>query len=466
MQVSASFPDIVTTVTDERPLEVPHTFFGVVSGGASEVARAMRRFVTTGIRQGRPFARLVTYNTWYADGVRIDERQIMNEINQAAALGVELFVLDAGWYPRAGAYGPFDFDTGLGSWTADPERFPNGLRPLVEFAHAHNMKFGLWVEPGRVDLDTVGEPGLADAAWLATRDGRNVSERMGQICLGTARARRWLLEQLTNLLDTVQPDYLKWDNNMWLNCDREDHDHGSRDGNLAQVRGLYDVLQTLRDRYPDLLIENVADGGSRMDFGWLRYSDAAWVDDRTQPSAHVRHNLQGLSLVFPPEYLLSFLVDDPDEPLAGAPDLAASIRSRMLGTLGFSHSVLALRESIAWPIVQAIGDYRAIRDTLSAPDTILLSGQVGTGLEVGWDVVEQVDADNGNAVIFAFQHPDGDGRLLLRPTRLRADATYEIRSVDVGPLGTALGDALMTDGVEFVQDDAGSRAHVLVLRVQ
>src|SRR5437763_8841619 len=86
-------------------------------------------------------------------------------------------------------------------------------------------------------------------------------------------------------------------NNMFVNCDRQGHGHGATDGNFAHVTGLYDLLTTLRQRYPDLLFENVSGGGNRLDVGMLRYTDAAWMDDRTAPSAHVRHNLEGLTAV-------------------------------------------------------------------------------------------------------------------------------------------------------------------------
>ncbi len=81
------------------------------------------------------------------------------EMERAAALGVELFVIDAGWYAGTGAAGPFDFDAGLGGWTADPVRFPNGLAPLRDYAHSLGLRFGLWVEPERVNLSLVGAAG-------------------------------------------------------------------------------------------------------------------------------------------------------------------------------------------------------------------------------------------------------------------------------------------------------------------
>ena len=129
---------------------------------------------------------------------------------------------------------------------------------------------------------------------------------------------------MTRLIDEVQPDYLKWDNNFWLNCDRDGHGHGRSDGNFAHVNGLYDVLAQLRARYPDLLIENVSGGGNRLDFGMLRYSDVGWMDDRSAPSVHVRHIVEGLGVVFPPAYLLSFVMHHDDEPIN---ECVGSVRS-------------------------------------------------------------------------------------------------------------------------------------------
>src|SRR6266536_2948528 len=74
--------------------------------------------------------------------------------------------------------------------------------------------------------------------WLATHGGEYGSDQTGLICLANAAARQWLLDQLVALIDDVQPDYLKWDNNIWVNCDRDGHGHGSSDGNFAHVRGL------------------------------------------------------------------------------------------------------------------------------------------------------------------------------------------------------------------------------------
>ena len=464
LQVTLEYPDTTTTVTDDAPLEMPHSFFGVSSGGPTSVSRALRGFLMTGIRGDRPVRPLITYNTWYPYGTRIDEPTMIGEIDRTASLGMELFVLDAGWYPGAGTLGFSDFDTGLGTWAVDPQRFPNGLRPLADRAHERGMKFGLWVEPGRVSLDTVGLDGLAHEAWLAQSNGRNVTPASGQLCYGNRATRAWVQHQLYALIDAVQPDYLKWDNNAWVNCNRLSHDHGAADGNFAQVGGLYAIWQGLRDRYPNLLIENVADGGNRLDFGSLRYADTAWMDDRTSPATHVRHNLEGLSSLFPPGYLLSFVMDDTTAPLAQSSDSVAEFRSRMPGVLGFAYRSPGLLPRITDELMQAITDYRQFRDILQDADAFLLSEQAPSTAP-GWDALEELNAATGDAVLFAYQQQDANDRVLLHPHGLRPDATYAVWSLDGGDLGTSRGDDLMRDGIEIVQGRT-SQAHVLILRVR
>jgi alpha-galactosidase len=461
LRVTVSFPGVGTTVTPARPVDLPHTFFGLAAKATSDETRALRQFVLQGIRHGRPFQPLVTYNTWFVYGTRVDEDTMVAEIDRAASLGVELFVLDAGWYLGAGETSDFDFDSGLGSWTADPDRFPSGLASLADYAHGVGMKFGLWVEPERVSLATVGRTGLAQEPFLATHGSDYGSALNAQICLAGAAGRKWVLDQLVTLIDQVRPDYLKWDNNFWINCDRGGHGHGAADGNMAHVQALYGILDELRGRYPDLMIENVSGGGARLDFGMMAFTETAWMDDRTAPASHVRHNLEGLTFAFPPAYLLSFLIDGDGEPIAGADDLALFVRSRAPGILGLTYRTESIDDGTAALLKQQIEEYKTYRDIITQGTAILLSAQapVDSG---SWEVLQEVSDDARNALLFGFKGDGQDGRLVVRPRGLLADATYDVRSLDAGPLGASRGDALMVDGIELIHS-GGSRAHLLVL---
>jgi alpha-galactosidase len=464
LRVGVSFPGVSTTVTPSRPLELPHTFFGVAAKATADESGALRQFVLHGVRHGRPFQPLVTYNTWFVYGTRVDEDAMVAEIARAATLGVELFVMDAGWYVGAGETNDFDFDAGLGSWTVDPQRFPSGLASLADYAHGVGMKFGIWVEPERVSLATVGKPGLAQEAWLATREHDYGSASNAQICLVGEAGRKWVLDQLVALIDRVRPDYLKWDNNFWINCDRSGHGHGPADGNMAHVQALYGLLDELRRRYPDLLIENVSGGGARLDFGMMAYTDTAWMDDRTSPASHVRHNIEGLSFAFPPAYLLSFLIDADGEPIAGAEDLPLLVRSRGAGILGLTYRSDVIDEPTAELLKAQIAEYKTYRDIITTANATLLSAQAPID-STGWEALELVADDLRSALVFGFKGDDQDGRTIVRPRGLLPEAIYDVRSVDLGPIGSARGDLIMQDGVELIHA-GGSRAHVLVLKAR
>ena len=460
LRVAVSFPGVGTSVTSSKPFELPHTFFGLAAKATGDETGALNQFVLQGIRHGRPFQPLVTYNTWFAYGTRVTEDAMVAEIDRAASLGVELFVMDAGWYVGAGETGDFDFDAGLGSWTADPERFPSGLASLADYAHGVGLKFGLWVEPERVSLATVGKAGLAQEPWLATRAKDYGSTQNAQICLSGQAGRKWVMDQLVALIERVRPDYLKWDNNFWINCDRTGHGHGPADGNLAHVQALYGMFEELRQRYPDLLIENVSGGGARLDFGMLAFTDTAWMDDRTSPASHVRHNIEGLSFAFPPAYLLSFLIDAEGEPIAGAEDLPLLVRSRAAAILGLTYRTDLMDDGTAELLKQQIAEYKTYRDLIAPSNATLLSAQAPVD-SIAWDVLEEISADARSALVFGFKGDAEDGRLIVRPRGLLPDVVYDVRSLDVGPIGAARGELLMQDGIELMHA-GGSRAHVLV----
>jgi alpha-galactosidase len=453
----------MTTSVGATAVDGPHALFGVAPGTLPDASAAMGSYVLKGIRAGRPLTPLVTYNTWFAYGTDVREDTMMYEIRHAAAVGAELFVMDAGWYLGADTVNTGDFDQGLGSWVADPARFPDGLPYLVAYAHSLGIKFGIWVEPERVNLSFVGAGGV-DESWLATQDGSYLDSDSALICLGNAAGRQWVVNQLTTFIDAVQPDYLKWDNNLWVNCNRAGHNHGTTDGSFAHNAALYQILDTLRQTYPNLEIENCAQGGNRLDFGMLRYTDAAWMDDDTSPSAHVRHNLEGLGPIFPPAYLLSFVTNDiaDGEPVDDAPDLPLYFRSRMGGVLGLCWMSTQLTDADDVNISQQITLYQTLRTSLTGASAAVLTQPASLTAPPAWDVL-QATAPGGNLlVVYAYQNDQGTETVTVIPADLQPDTTYDVYSVDTGLLGTATGEDIVANGIE-VDASPTSAAHILTL---
>jgi hypothetical protein len=180
----------------------------------------------------------------------------------------------------------------------------------------------------------------------------------------------------------------------------------------------------------------------------LRYTDAAWMDDRTTPSVKVRHNIQGLSAVFPPAYLLSFVMDDSTERLRNAPDLSLLFRSRMSGILGLCFRTAGLDEDETAAMKQEISNYRSIRDALRTASGTLLTAQASTADSPGWDIFQTTPFGNFPVVLWAVQNDRGARSILVRPVGLH-HRMYEVQGADAGPLGFVTGSALMEDGIEI-----------------
>ncbi len=453
---------VMTTTAGAAPIHTPHVLIGVARGALPAASAAMRTYVLQGLRGGRPIAPLVTYNTWYAYGTAVDDESMRLEMARAASMGVELFVIDAGWYIGADTKHTTNFTPGLGTWTADPDRFPDGLAALSAFAHSLGMKFGVWVEPERVALAIAGQDGLSESS-LATSRGDYQSGDSALICLAGQAGRQWVVDHLTAFIDAVQPDYLKWDNNLWVNCDRAGHGHGTTDGSFAHVTALYGILDMLRQRYPSLLIENCAGGGNRLDFAMLKYTDVAWMSDQTAPSIRVRHNIEGLSLIFPPAYLLSFLTDLGWEPLHNSPDLPLYARSRMAQVFGLSLRSLWLPDDDVAALTRQIAFYKRLRPLVTASSATDLATQA-TGDEKQWDLLQETGTAGG-VVLFAFNGAAAPTSTTVSPANLSPEAVYQVISIDGSVRGMMTGADLTANGITLTSSPA-TAAQILLFFLQ
>jgi len=475
LTLQMGLPSFTTNLGAGASLESPHAVFGATNELLPTASIALQGLVEHGIRHGRPLRSLATYNTAFSFGINIDEPSLRAEMELAAQAGFEQFVVDAGWWTEPNAENSGDFEHGWGNWTVDPDRFPSGLGALTDYAHELGMRFGVWVEPERVDRSTIGQDGMAKERFLATEDGRYVpgmadsDSISGQICLADSEARQWVLDKLYAFLDDVHPDYVKWDNNLWVNCNRPNHGHGTGDGNFQHIRALKDVFAKLRDRYPDMDFEDCSGGGHRMSLDALSYSDASWVDDRSAPSKRVRHNLEGLSLIFPPGYLSQFAMGADGELMEESTtnDFALILRSRMLGLFGLSSRISDMSEGTRTKLANEVALYKLLRPTLRDGSSILLGQQVMDFPDApwsGWDALQALVPSSGEAVLFAFRTPDSVSTALVKPRGLKPTLTYDVESADFGLLGTMNGAQIMGNGLEIVASDV-SQSHVIRFRI-
>src|SRR6185503_19021247 len=180
---------------------------------------------------------------------------------------------------------------------------------------------------------------------------------------------------------------------------------------------------------------------------------------------HVRHVLGGLSALFPPAYLLSFVMDHESEPLLEAADVPLYFRSRSAGILGLCFRIGEFREDDRAQMATEIEIYKSTRNLLGPAAATLLTPQAAAQGGPSWDVLQSRSAGGATIVLSAIQWNEGDDEVTVRPQGLQRRSTYTVRSVDVGDLGTATGADLMTDGVTVVQSP-NSAAHIIVIRRQ
>ena len=290
------------TLKPGQSLASPRAFFGLFGGDWDDAFNACRRYVRDEILPKTPFFEPpVRYNIGCPRLPQHTPELYRAEIDAAADLGFENFTIDAMWWEDSPDDG--DFSLGLGNFGDNRRKFPDGLRAVSDYVHDRGMRFGLWFEFERVDIRTAFKgrnPWSPD--WLLHQKGhpyRSWCQHVYLMCLGVEAAAEWALENMAWGIEEFRVDWLKIDGNEWAVCDDPTHDHGETDGEWAQTQGLYHIMSGLRERFPDLIIENCAGGSQRADFGMGPYCLPIQTHDRSHPSVLQRRYSHGCASMYP-----------------------------------------------------------------------------------------------------------------------------------------------------------------------
>ncbi|MEU6592007.1 alpha-galactosidase [Streptomyces sp. NPDC046881] len=295
-------------------------------GGASRAWHAYQRaYVVPDADRDRP----VLFNSWEATFFDISEEQQLALARRAAEIGIELFVVDDGWFgTRTGDR------AGLGDWTPNPDRFPHGLKPLADQVHGLGMQFGIWVEPEMVNPDS--DLYRAHPDWVQHQPGRRRTELRNQLVLNLARedVQEYLWERLDTLLSSAPVDYVKWDfNRCFTDAGWPGEPYPQRLW-VDHVRALYALLDRLRAAHPGVAFESCSGGGGRIDLGVLGRTDQVWTSDNTDPLDRlaIQH---GFTQIHPARVMAAWVTDSPNTQLNGrVSSLRFRFVSAMAGVLG------------------------------------------------------------------------------------------------------------------------------------
>lgn len=400
--------------------------------------------------EGRP----VLLNSW--EGVYFDFNQsnIYTLAEESAALGIRLFVMDDGWfgdkYPRVSD------NAGLGDWTPNPARFPDGLSPLVEDATSLNVKdsseklrFGIWVEPEMVNPNSSLYREHPD--WVLHAGPYPRTETRNQLVLNVAlpQVQEFIIDFMTDLLKGADISYIKWDNNRGM------HETPSPSNDHAYMLGLYRVLDTLTTRFPDVLWEACASGGGRFDPGILQYFPQIWTSDNTDGVDRVTIQF-GTSLAYPASAMGAHLSAVPNHQTGRT--VPVTFRGHvaiMGGSFGLELNPADLEDDEK----EAVPELLALAEKVNP---IVLKGdmyRLRLPEESKWPAVQYISEDGSQAVLFYFQTGPNVNHAApwVRLQGLDPEANY---SVD----GNApySGATLMNMGLQYLFDtEYGSKVALL-----
>jgi alpha-galactosidase len=374
----------------------PEALFHCGSRGRLGLRTAFHRHALAQVlpRTATQTPRKVHLNTWEALYFNQSLPDLCSLADSAAALGVERFVLDDGWFR-----GRRDDTTSLGDWTADSAIFPDGLAPLIAHVQAAGMDFGLWVEPEMVSPKSDLYRQHPDWCLALPEQPRPTQRHQLVLDLTRPEVADYLFDQLDALLRAGTIAYLKWDHN------RELFPLAGR--GHAQALAHYALLDRLQTAHPAVEIETCASGGGRVDFGVLRRCSRFWASDNNDPVERLAINL-GWFQFLPPRVAGNHVGPSPNPVTGRQYSMHFRARVAMFGHMGVEADPRRMPAADFAMLQQHIAFYREWRDVLHA----------GT-----WSIPETSEA----GIRGWFVWHEGRGLALLAQTALAA--TYDVSAV-------------------------------------
>ncbi len=396
--------------------------------------------VTLGIHPDR-----FSYN-WEATYFDFNEEKILEIVRTAKQLGIELFVLDDGWFGKRE-----DDHSSLGDWYPNLEKLPDGIAGIAKKVAAEGMKFGLWFEPEMVSKDSNLYREHPD--WILSTPGRHISHGRNQYILDFSRAEvvDAIYGQMEKILEDAPISYIKWDMNR---CMSEVYSHTASAADQGKVMhqyilGVYRLYEKLTARFPEILFESCASGGSRFDPGLLYYAPQAWTSDDTD--AVERCKIQyGTSLVYPVSSMGSHVSAVPNHQVLRNTSLKMRADVAYFGTFGYELNPNSLTEAEREAIKKQTAFMKEHRSLIQYGTFYRLQSPFA-GNEMAWMVVSE---DKKEAIVgwYRFLEPINIGYRSVRLQGLDPKLPYQISNMEMA----LYGDELMQAGL-IVSDVASGQ---------
>lgn len=339
--------------------------------------------------------RPILVNNWEATYFDFNEEKLRTIVDEAENLGIEMFVLDDGWFGHRD-----DDNSSLGDWTVYKKKFPSGLGHFADYVHEKGMKFGLWFEPEMISCDS--ELYRKHPEYLMQVPGRRPSPSRNQYVLDLTRKEVIddLFGQISKVLKEGGVDYVKWDMNRHLSDVYSASLPKDRQGEVYHryVLGLYELMERITSAFPDVLFEGCSGGGGRFDAGFAYYMPQIWTSDNTD--AVSRLTIQyGTSLVYPISMTTAHVSAIPNHQTGRKTPFETRGNAAMSAVFGYELDLTKMSQEDKDQVKEQVACYKEIRKLIQYGNFYRLKSPVETN-QAAWMFVSD---DKRDVCVMTFQ---------------------------------------------------------------
>ena len=423
----------------------PRIVFGYTELGTEGVTHALTSYIREQLLPSshRDKIRPVLYNSWYATTFDVNEEHQLALAKVAKDIGVEMFVIDDGWFK-----GRVNDKAGLGDWTVDTNKFPNGLQPMIEKINALGLDFGIWIEPEMVNPNS--DLYRAHPDWVFHFPNRRRHEGRNQLILNLAREDvfQYLYQSFHKLLKENNIKFIKWDMNKQMSdpgfpSAPADEQRAVR---IRYMENLYRLVETLRKEFPEVWFENCSSGGGRIDMAMNSRYDFNWTSDNTDPIDRIFIQDSYLTL-FPANTMISWITHEDwhrqNHPLEFKFDVC------MAGVLGIGYDITKWTDAEKDVAREKIARYREIRKTVQTGTPYRLVSPYDNNRSI----LQFVNREKSESIVFIYNLaeypgnsiPENRRSTLVQLRGLTSGSRYKLEGIE----GVYSGDFLMKTGIEI-----------------
>ncbi|MGM7719690.1 alpha-galactosidase [Metabacillus sp. Hm71] len=395
----------------------------------------------------RDKVRPILINNWEATYFNFDEAKILTIAEAAKDLGIELFVLDDGWFGVRN-----DDSSSLGDWFENTDKLPNGMKGLSEKVEALGLKFGLWFEPEMISKGTKLYDEHPD--WIISSPNRKASHGRNQFVLDFSR--KEVVDHIFMLMDDIisqsRISYIKWDMNRYITEAYSFALEADQQGEFFHryILGVYHLYEQLLEKYPEILFESCAGGGARFDPGMLFYAPQTWASDNTDAVERLKIQY-GTSMVYPLSSIGSHVSAIPNHQVGRMTPIDTRANVAYFGTFGYELDVTKLTAEEQAKVKEQVAFFKENRELIRSGKFYRLLNPFHSN-ETSWMVVSQ---DKKEAIVGYYQ-------VLAKPNpsysriKLKGLDPNKLYTIN-GSSATHYGDELMNIGM-ILADDYTDRA--------